>query len=57
MVESRRGRQLASLVRAGGRAKNMQQTTFEVAIGETARGPLVLVMWVAISAELSMFDP
>ncbi|RLN84701.1 hypothetical protein BBJ28_00026826, partial [Nothophytophthora sp. Chile5] len=39
-----RGRQLASLVRAGGRARNQQQTNFEVAISETARGPLVLLM-------------
>ncbi|GAB9462904.1 hypothetical protein Gpo141_00000385 [Globisporangium polare] len=43
-LERLRGRQLASLVRAGGRAKNQQQTTFEVAIADTSRGPLMLVL-------------
>ncbi|CAH0516444.1 unnamed protein product [Peronospora belbahrii] len=41
-LERLRGRQLASLVRAGGRAKNQQQTIFEVPIADTSRGPLSL---------------
>ncbi|CAI5733191.1 unnamed protein product [Hyaloperonospora brassicae] len=41
-LERLRGRQLASLVRAGGRAKNQQQTTFEVPVTNTPRGPLTL---------------
>ncbi|OWZ18277.1 hypothetical protein PHMEG_0007667 [Phytophthora megakarya] len=41
-LERLRGRQLASLVRAGGRAKNQQQTTFEVPVADTSRGPLTL---------------
>ncbi|KAG7382583.1 hypothetical protein PHYPSEUDO_004724 [Phytophthora pseudosyringae] len=41
-LERLRGRQLASLVRAGGRAKNQQQTTFEVPVADTPRGPLAL---------------
>ncbi|GLD92752.1 hypothetical protein PINS_up001331 [Pythium insidiosum] len=43
-LERLRGRQLASLVRAGGRAKNHQQTTFEVPVTETQRGQLLLVL-------------
>uniref|UniRef100_K3X272 VPS37 C-terminal domain-containing protein n=1 Tax=Globisporangium ultimum (strain ATCC 200006 / CBS 805.95 / DAOM BR144) TaxID=431595 RepID=K3X272_GLOUD len=43
-LERLRGRQLASLVRAGGRAKNQQQTTFEVAIADTSRGKLFLTL-------------
>ncbi|KAG2946341.1 hypothetical protein PC117_g7710 [Phytophthora cactorum] len=41
-LERLRGRQLASLVRAGGRAKNQQQTTFEVPVADTPRGSLAL---------------
>ncbi|TDH73127.1 hypothetical protein CCR75_004001 [Bremia lactucae] len=41
-VERLRGRQLASLVRAGGRAKNQEQTLFEVLIADTLRGPFTL---------------
>uniref|UniRef100_A0AAV1VDW1 VPS37 C-terminal domain-containing protein n=1 Tax=Peronospora matthiolae TaxID=2874970 RepID=A0AAV1VDW1_9STRA len=41
-LERLRGRQLASLVRAGGRAKNHQQTTFEVPVTDTPRGLLTL---------------
>ncbi|EEY53552.1 uncharacterized protein PITG_07232 [Phytophthora infestans T30-4] len=41
-LERLRGRQLASLVRAGGRAKNQQQTIFEVPVADTPRGPLAL---------------
>ncbi|ETL29664.1 hypothetical protein L916_17237 [Phytophthora nicotianae] len=41
-LERLRGRQLASLVRAGGRAKNQQQTAFEVPVADTPRGPLTL---------------
>ncbi|KAL3667407.1 hypothetical protein V7S43_007633 [Phytophthora oleae] len=41
-LERLRGRQLASLVRAGGRAKNQQQTIFEVPVADTPRGPLTL---------------
>ncbi|CEG36909.1 Uncharacterized conserved protein [Plasmopara halstedii] len=41
-TERLRGRQLASLVRAGGRAKNQQQTSFEVPVLHTSRGPLTL---------------
>ncbi|CAH0493954.1 unnamed protein product [Peronospora farinosa] len=41
-LERLRGRQLASLVRAGGRAKNQQQTIFEVPVADTPRGSLSL---------------
>ncbi|KAH7492219.1 hypothetical protein PRIC1_002309 [Phytophthora ramorum] len=41
-LERLRGRQLSSLVRAGGRAKNQQQTTFEVPVADTPRGSLTL---------------
>ncbi|CAI5732446.1 unnamed protein product [Peronospora destructor] len=41
-LERLRGRQLASLVRAGGRAKDQQQTTFEVPVADTSRGSLSL---------------
>lgn len=43
-LERLRGRQLASLVRAGGRAKNQSQTAFEVPVCDTQRGPLVLTV-------------
>jgi hypothetical protein len=44
-------------VRAGGRAKNQQQTTFEVAVAETARGPLALVMYGSEAAALLWLCP
>ncbi|TMW66244.1 hypothetical protein Poli38472_004009 [Pythium oligandrum] len=54
-LERLRGRQLASLVRAGGRAKNHQQTTFEVAVTDTQRGPLVLT--ITLSSDFPLKAP
>ncbi|KAJ0395494.1 hypothetical protein P43SY_002466 [Pythium insidiosum] len=54
-LERLRGRQLASLVRAGGRAKNHQQTTFEVPVTDTQRGQLLLIL--TLPTEFPMKPP
>ncbi|KAF1329123.1 hypothetical protein FI667_g6240, partial [Globisporangium splendens] len=55
-LERLRGRQLASLVRAGGRAKNQQQTTFEVVIADTSRGKLFLTLYVSMPLQHKWLD-
>ena len=51
-IERRRGRQLASLVRAGGRAKNQQQTIFDVVVADTPHGPLSLQLYAVVCTEM-----